>query len=294
MSSYNEILNGFSLASLLIGTNEYEGNFLFEMVHQQNTSDLKPNYISTDKHGTNALNFALFDLTDLVFAPRIPKPHRETFWGFGNAKDYNECIVKPTKFINEELFIQEWDNIQRIVASLLSGEEAPSILISKLASKNYSSDTKKAFIQYNHVVRSEFLLTYLHDPEFRRAILIALNRGEAFNNLYRAIAVLRKGELRGQSEIEMAIWNQCTRLISSIILYYNAYILNKLYQNAKNEAERAFLVQLSPGAWVHIVASLAMRQWINGSPDGIGERPPIWVEYHENNSANYQWLSKSD
>lgn len=252
VSGYNEIFNCFSLAGRLIGTNEYEGNFSFEMVHHQNTSEIKPDHISTDKHGTNAFNFGLFDLTDLVFAPRIPKPHRQIFWGFGDAKDYDGLIIKPTKFINENFLVNEWDNIQCLVSSLLAGEGSPSILISKLSSKNYRSDTKKAFVEYNHIVRSQFLLEYLHDPAFRRAILIALNRGEAFNNLYRAITVLNKGELRGLNEIEMEIWNQCTRLISSIILYYNIYILNSLYQSTHDEVEKAFLISLSPGAWVHI------------------------------------------
>ncbi|MBL4867513.1 MAG: Tn3 family transposase [Pseudomonadales bacterium] len=252
VSSYNEIFNSFPLASLVIGANEYEGHFLFEMVHHQNSSEIKPHYFSTDKHGTNAINFCLFDLTDLVFAPRIPKPHRETFWAFGNAKDYEGCIIKPTKFVDEKFLISEWNNMQHVVSSLLLGGESPSSTIRKIASGNYHSDTKRALVQYNHIVRSHFLLQYLHDSEFRRAILIALNRGEAFNNLYRAITVLRKGEFRGFSEIEMEIWNQCTRLISSVILYYNTYILNELYQDAKDEAERAYLIGLSPGAWVHV------------------------------------------
>lgn len=252
VSAYNEIMNFFSIAGKLIGSHEYEGSFLFEMVHHQNSSEIKPTTISTDKHGTNALNFGLFDLTEIAFSPRIPKPHRETFWGFGSAKDYEGSIIKPTKFMDEELFIEEWDNIQRLVASLLTGESNPNVAIRKLSSKDYTSNTKKAFVQYNHIVRSEFLLRYLHDAELRRAILCALNRGEAYNHLYRAIAILRKGEFRGQSEIEMENWNQCTRLISSIILYYNTYLLNSLYKQAKTEQEKAFLVNLSPSAWIHV------------------------------------------
>lgn len=252
VSGYNCIFNFFSLAAILIGANEYEGGFSFEMAHHQNASEIQPDIISTDKHGMNALNFGLFDLTGLVFAPRIPKPHKETFWGFGAKKEYDGCIITPTKFITEPLIVSEWDNIQRMVASLLTGEESPSIVISKLSSKNYRSDTKTAFTQYNHIIRSKFLLNYLDSEEFRRAILIALNRGEAYNNLYRAISILRNGELRGGSEIEMEVWNQCTRLIASIILYYNTYILNSLYVSTNNEAEKAFIASLSPGAWGHI------------------------------------------
>ncbi len=275
VSGYNEIFNHFSLASRIIGANEYEGNFLFEMVHHQNTSEMKPTCISTDKHGSNSLNYGLFDLTDLVFAPRIPKPHRETLWGFGSAKDYSGYIIKPTKFADEKFIVDEWGNIQHFVVSLLTGEESPSNIIRKVSSGNYSSDTKKAFVQYNHIVRSQFLLKYLHDPEFRRAILVSLNRGEAFNKLYRAITVLNKGELRGGSEIEMEIWNQCTRLISSIILYYNTYILNELYQNSSDEGEKAFLIGLSPGAWVHI-SMLGIYQFYGKKSDDLVDQ---WIKH---------------
>ena len=149
VAGYNKIFNFFSLASRLIGANEYEGNFAFEMVHHQNQSEIHPSLISTDKHGMNALNFALFDLTDMIFAPRIPKPHNETFWGFGQSSDYDGYLIKPTKFIDEETLPDEWDNIQRLVTSLLTGEELPSILISKLAAQNYRSSTKTAICHPN-------------------------------------------------------------------------------------------------------------------------------------------------
>jgi hypothetical protein len=128
-------------------------------------------------------------------------------------------------------------------------------------------------VQYNSIVKSQFLLLYLHDHEFRRAILIALNRGEAYNGLYRAITLLKKGNLRGQSEAEMEVWHQCTRLISAIILYYNTYILNSLYVAATTEQEKELLLKMSPCAWSHInmlgyyqfcdlINEEAFEQWI--------------------------------
>ena len=260
----------------MIGSHEYEGHFSFEMVHHQNTSEIKPTHISTDKHGLNALNFALFDLTDMIFAPRIPRPHRETLWGFGNAKDYEGLLIKPTKFIDENLVNEEWDNMQRLTASLLTGEAPPSAIIKKLCSKNYVSKTKKAFVQYSHLVRSQFLLMYLHDPEFRRAVLCALNRGEQYNSLYRAITLLNNGELRGKSEIEMETWHQCTRLIAAIVHYYNAYILNSLYMNAKDEEERRFLVGLSPAAWIHINFLGNYQFYIQSNADWIEDWLRQW------------------
>ena len=104
-----------------IGAHEYEGGFTFEMCTLQNTSEIKPTQISTDKHGMNMFNFALFDLIEIGFTPRIPKPHREVLWGFGKAEDYEGLLIKPTKFVNEQLLIDEEDNIKRFMASFLTG-----------------------------------------------------------------------------------------------------------------------------------------------------------------------------
>lgn len=278
VSSYNEVVNFLSITSKIIGANEYEGHYMFEMVHNQNTSEIKPKYISTDKHGVNSLNFALCDFTDLVFAPRIPKPHKEALWGFGSAKDYEGMIVRPTHFVDEALIESEWDNIQRLVASILTGETAPNILIRKLASKNYSSRTKKALVQYNHIVRSHFLLLYIHDHEFRRAIMLALNRGELYNSLYRSISIFNNGKLRGNSEIEMEIWNQCTRLIASVMHYYNAYILDKLYQQATTKKQKEFLENFSPTANAHINL-LGYYQFLNKIDDKSYEQQlDSWIQ----------------
>ena len=222
------------------------------MAHHQNTLAFNLDYLSTDKHGMNGFNFGLFDFTDQLHAPRIPKMHNQTLWGFGQHSEYNDLIIKPDKIINRHYVVDEWDGMQRMVVSMLTGEAIPSIVIAKMSSQKYRSKTKLAFTHYNHIVRSEFILNCIDDNNFRRAIERALNRGEAYNNLYRAKTLLNGGKFRGQSETEMMIWDQCTRLVAAIILYYNAYILNYLYQHAKTREEKEWIIALSPGAWVHI------------------------------------------
>ena len=140
----------------------------------------------------------------------------------------------------------------RMVVSILTGDAIPSVVITKMSSQKYRSKTKLAFTHYNNIVRSEFILQYINDKNFRRAIERALNRGEAYNNLYRAITLLNGGKFRGQSETEMMICHQCSRLVAAVILYYNAYILNYLYVNAKTQEEKELILALSPGAWEHI------------------------------------------
>ena len=281
VASYNEIVNGLSVTGHLIGAHEYEGGFTFEMCTLQNTSEIKPTQISTDKHGMNMFNFALFDLTEIGFTPRIPKPHREVLWGFGKTEDYEGLLIKPTKFVDEQLLIDEEDNIKRLMASFLTGHVSPSIVIQKMSSKEYSSKTKSALVQYNNLEKSMFILKTIHDPDLRYVITMMLNRGESYNNLYRAITLLNNGELRGKSETEMENWNQCTRLAAAIIHYYNTYIINSLHERSVDDDEKQFLESLSPTAWTHILL-LGFFQFFN-------EPPEDWVQ-----DCLYQWDWKNN
>ena len=63
------------------------------------------------------------------------------------------------------------------------------------------------------------------------------------------------GKLRFKTEYEQQIWNECSRLITNCIIYYNATILSHLLSHQettgdKQGAER--LKQVSPVAWQHI------------------------------------------
>jgi len=106
--------------------------------------------------------------------------------------------------------------------------------------------------EYDNILRSIYLLLYIDDVNIRRSVRTALNRGEAYHQLCRAIAMLNEGEFRGASEHELEIWNECARLVASAIIYYNSQLLSSLYEKATIDEERARIIQMSPIAWAHI------------------------------------------
>jgi len=65
----NLIANHVALNARIIGANEHESHFILDLLHN-NTSEIKPNILSTDTHGVNHVNFALLDLFGYTFAPR--------------------------------------------------------------------------------------------------------------------------------------------------------------------------------------------------------------------------------
>jgi len=94
------------------------------------------------------------------------------------------------------------------------------------------------------------------EPPLRRNVQLALNRGENYHKLRRAVAYANFGKLRFKTEQEQQIWQECSRLITNCIIYYNATILSALltYQqdDSQNEERRFPLNKTSPVAWQHI------------------------------------------
>lgn len=65
-----------------------------------------------------------------------------------------------------------------------------------------------------------------------------------------------KKELTGKNDIETEISNQCGRLISNAIVYYNSAILSRLLKRLEtegNEKSIEALTRISPVAWQHIL-----------------------------------------
>lgn len=69
LTSMNLIENHVALNARIIGANEHESHYILDLLHN-NTSDIKPDILSTDTHGVNHVNFALLDLFGYQFAPR--------------------------------------------------------------------------------------------------------------------------------------------------------------------------------------------------------------------------------
>jgi hypothetical protein len=61
--------------------------------------------------------------------------------------------------------------------------------------------------------------------------------------------------LRVKTEAEQQIWNECSRLISNAIIYYNTALLSVVYEQkraAGDEEAMAAMASISPVAWQHV------------------------------------------
>ncbi len=279
VTSYTMVANHIPVNAKIIGANEHESHYVFDLLFN-NSSDLQPQVHSTDTHGTNQVNFAILDLFGYQFAPRYKQisSRAKMVYSFQNPIHYEDELLKPVRKINQSLMHDEWDNVQRIMASLALKSTTQSTIIRKLSSYSRTNKTKQALWEYDNIVRTEYILRYLNSRQLRRNVQKALNRGESYHNLRKYIAYMNQGKFRVHSVQEQQVWSECTRLVANCMVYYNTYLLtdrrpgellhqqqcqlkDAAYRETTTQGENnilhlqeaiATIKQVSPIAWRHI------------------------------------------
>ncbi|MEY8872677.1 Tn3 family transposase [Francisella philomiragia] len=72
ISAYTLFANCLPLCSKIIGANEHESHYLFDILNS-NTTDLRVSAVSGDMHSVNKLNFALLHFFGYRFMPRFTR-----------------------------------------------------------------------------------------------------------------------------------------------------------------------------------------------------------------------------
>ena len=109
--------------------------------------------------------------------------------------------------------------------------------------------------EYDNIVKTHYLLSFLSSKHLRSNVQKALNRGEAYHKLRKHIFYADKGKFKVHSAQEQQIWAECARLIANAIIYYNTYLLSELLvkeERAGNKKAVELLKKVSPIAWQHI------------------------------------------
>ncbi len=251
------VVNHIPVNAKIIGANEHESHYVFDLLFNNPTS-IQPDVHSTDTHGSNKVNFAILDCFGYQFAPRYKRftTEIEKLVGFKKPQQYNhKHLIKPRRQINKKRFIEQWDTIQRIMASLALKTTSQSNIVRKLSSFTRVNEAQAAMADYNDIIKSIFMLEYTHSDTFRRHIQKALNRGEGYHRLRKNVAYAHDGKFQGRTQSEQQIWSECTRLICNVIIYYNTFLLSQLLDRnlAENKQEEVHIIRnISPIAWQHI------------------------------------------
>jgi TnpA family transposase len=245
------------LQSALIGAHEHESHYVFDLCYH-NTSDIAPTAITGDMHSINKANFAILHWFGLTLEPRFTSLQAQLkhLYCGNDPAEYERYLIRPVGQIDRRLIAEEKTHIDQIVATLGLKDMTQSTLIRKLCTYSGHNRTRKAIFEFDKLIRSIYTLRYLRDPQMQRNVHRSQNRIEAYHQLRSFIAqVSGKKHLIGKTDLDIAISNQCGRLIANVVIAYNSIMLSTLlerYQAAGNQRALARLKHISPAAWQHV------------------------------------------
>ena len=255
--AFSLLVNHVALQTELLGANQHESYWVFDICYN-NTSDIVPTTITGDMHSINKANFAILHWFGMNLAPRFTNLQaqlKHLFCGC-DPEEYTSFLITPTGQIDYELIVSEKDNIDRIVATLGLKEMSQSTLVRKLCTLSGHHRTRKAIFEFDKLIRSIYTLRYLRDPQLQRNVHRSQNRIEAYHQLRSVLAqVSGRKELIGRTDLDVAVSNECGRLVANIVIAYNSILLSRLltrYQTEGNEKALNHLKRISPVAWQHI------------------------------------------
>ena len=255
--AYTLLCNHIPLQAELIGANEHESYFAFDIWYNNDT-EILPQILTGDMHIVNRANSAIMYWFNGKLYPRftnIEAQRQHLYCGKWSEK-YNNFIIKPTGEIKRNLIESQSDNLERIIATLGSRNITQSSLIRKLCNYKQEHQTRQALFEFDKIVRSNHTLRYLLDPNIITVTQRSQNRLEAYHQLRSSIAqAYGKKQLIGKTDLALEISNQCGRLLANIIIHFNSMILSKLYERytaENNQKGLNLLKKVSPVAWQHI------------------------------------------
>ena len=248
--------SGLLWYSLVFSAAERESAYVIDGLMHNDV--VKSDIHSTDTHGYSEVIFGTTHLLGFSYAPRIKNLKKQALYIFKSRKKENKenWSIHPSKYISEDIIIDNWDDLLRLVCTIKLKETTASDIFRRLNSHSKQHDLYKAMKAFGQIIKSTFILRYLDDLELRQAIEKQLNKVELANKFTRAVAVGSPREFAQTVKEDQEIAEACNRLIKNAIICWNYMYLSQKINKVDNETNKEILMTAiknhSPISWAHI------------------------------------------
>ena len=139
--------------------------------------------------------------------------------------------------INRELIREQWDSLVRVAASLRNRTAPAHVVLRRLSNRAASDRLAKALTMLGRVLKTNYILRYLHEAELRYWVQLQLNRGESRHKLARWIFFADWGEFRTGDYEEIMNKTTCLSLLSNAVVVWNTVHMAKIVEQLRKAQE---------------------------------------------------------
>ena len=223
-----------------------------------NESDLNIEEHYTDTHGFTDTNFAAFAMFGKRFVPRIRGLQKQAIFRIDTEKDYGPLSVlleKKDRLLHPEWVAEEWDRMGHFYASLESGHATASTALRRLNGFTGKNHFYRANRELGRIVRTEYTLDFMSDPDMRRRNRRGLLKGEQIHALARDLKYGHRGRLNSRDWLQHKHSSSCLTLVIACIIYWQAKEIHRVIQTdpPPDHIDLALLSNISPVSWENII-----------------------------------------
>jgi TnpA family transposase len=234
---YTHVSDQYSVFSTkVISCSPREALYVLDGLLENNTI-LQIREHTTDTHGYTEIIFALCYLLGYSFMPRIRDLEDQQLYRIDKSFDYGVFTPLLNKTVDLSIVEEQWEAMLRVALSLKQRTAPAHVIVQRLTNSFPSDRLAKAFTNLGRIIKTQYILRYLTDPELRRVVQRQLNKGEYRHKLPRWIFFANQGEFTTGNYEEIMNKASCLSLVSNAILYWNTIKINAIVENLRQQGE---------------------------------------------------------
>jgi TnpA family transposase len=240
-------------------TDRDAGFVLDGLLYNESELELEEHY--TDTHGYTEINFAAFAMLGRRFCPRIRGVGKQRLYRLDSKRDYGPLaglVSRADRTIDPHVIAEQWDRMGQFYASLESGHTTASVALKRLASCTAKNRFYRANRDLGRVFKTEFLLSYLSEPQLRSRIRKGLLKVEQLHALARDVYYGRRGRINARELHEQMNSCSCLTLIIACVIYWQAKEISRVVRWCQPKADDekidiTLLEHVSPIEWDNVI-----------------------------------------
>ena len=242
----------------VISCAEREALYVLEGLLDNDTA-LHPRAHATDTHGYTEGLFGLCHLLGFAFMPRIKDLKDQQLYRPGRAGVLPGALEGLFRgAVDADLIAEQWDQLTRVAASLRARLSPAHLVVRRLVGAAPGDRLARALTALGRLVKTIYVLRYLHEEDLRRGVQLQLNRGENRHALARWLFFARQGEFAGGDYEEIMNKASCLSLLSNAVLVWNTGQIARVVERLRAgglAVDDADLARVSPLLHAHVIPS---------------------------------------
>ena len=192
---------------------------------------------TTDTAGYTEIVFALFHLLRRQFAPRIRDLGAQRLYRLDAPPRKEGVAVLLKGLVRSKTLLDNWDELLRVADSLKLGWVTASLLISKLQTGARENVLSRALRDLGRLVKTQFILRWIENPDYRRRIHRQLNKGEALHALHRFLFFAHEGKVQRRQADQQTNQVLCLNLVTNAIVTLEHRLHERRHRTAAGRGE---------------------------------------------------------